>query len=249
MGDELDPDDDNDGWTDQEELDCLTDPLDTMSVPSDNDRDDECDLVDGDDDNDGVIDIDDAFPNNPLEKEDSDGDGTGDNADNDDDGDGWLDAQEVACANAGGSGDKDVASETPVDLDGDGTCDAIDPDDDNDGFPDPQCVNTGIGTASKLTYVECAVGDEDRFPRDANEWYDANEDGLGDQANPITLIDKVSYDPLPYVGIVGAIAAAGYGLLQMSQRAGSSDEDEAEDYTEEFEDYDFEEDDDEGQED
>ena len=249
MGDELDDDDDNDGWTDQEELDCLTDPLDTMSVPSDNDRDDECDLVDGDDDNDGVIDIDDAFPNNPLEKEDSDGDGTGDNADNDDDGDGWLDAQEVACANAGGSGDKDVASETPVDLDGDGTCDAIDPDDDNDGFPDPQCVNTGIGTASKLTYVECAVGDEDRFPRDANEWYDANEDGLGDQANPITLIDKVSYDPLPYVGIVGAIAAAGYGLLQMSQRAGSSDEDEAEDYTEEFEDYDFEEDDDEGQED
>lgn len=116
MGDELDDDDDNDGWTDQEELDCLTDPLDTMSVPSDNDRDDECDLVDGDDDNDGVIDIDDAFPNNPLEKEDSDGDGTGDNADNDDDGDGWLDAQEVACANAGGSGDKDVASETPVDL-------------------------------------------------------------------------------------------------------------------------------------
>ncbi|MGB1797586.1 MAG: hypothetical protein ACPHJ5_06730, partial [Candidatus Thalassarchaeaceae archaeon] len=141
--------------------------MDTMDVPADNDGDGECDLTDGDDDNDGVIDLDDAFPNNPFEREDSDGDGIGDNTDNDDDGDGWLDAQEVACANAGGSGDKDSAAETPVDLDGDGLCDAIDPDDDNDGFPDPACVNTGIGTPSQLTYVECATGDEDRFPRDS----------------------------------------------------------------------------------
>ena len=237
-GDVLDEDDDNDGWSDEDEAGCLTDPLDTMSVPSDNDRDGECDLVDGDDDNDGVIDQDDAFPNNPMEKTASACDGLGVNACNDDDGDGWLDATEAACANAGGSGDKDVAGVTPNDFDNDGICDAIDTDDDNDGHPDPACE----GSASEVTYSSCAVGDEDRFPRDSAEWYDANEDKKGDNANPITLVDKMTYDTAPYLGIAVAIGAMGYGLLQMSQRAGQTDEDEAEDYTEEFEDYDFEED-------
>jgi len=244
LGEAVDDDDDNDGWTDVDEASCLTDPLNTMEVPTDNDRDGECDLVDGDDDNDGVIDLDDAFPNNPLEREDSDGDGIGDNSDNDDDGDGWLDATEVACANAGGSGDKDSASEEPEDLDGDGVCDAIDADDDGDGHPDPACVNTGIGSPSKVAYVECAEGDEDRFPRDNAEWYDANEDGKGDQANPVSLIDDVMFDPLPYLGIAAAIGAAGYGLLQLNRNAGQGSEDEAEDYTEEFEDFEFEEDED-----
>ena len=242
LGEAEDDDDDNDGWTDVDEASCLTDPLNTMEVPTDNDRDGECDLVDGDDDNDGVIDLDDAFPNNPLEREDSDGDGIGDNSDNDDDGDGWLDATEVACANAGGSGDKDSASETPEDLDGDGICDAIDADDDGDGYPDPACVNTGIGSPSKVAYVECAEGDEDRFPRDGTEWYDANEDKNGDNANPVSLIDDVMFDPLPYLGIAAAIGAAGYGLLQLNRNAGQGSEDEAEDYTEEFEDFEFEED-------
>ena len=245
LGDSDDDDDDNDGWTDVDEASCLTDPLNTMEVPTDNDRDGECDLVDGDDDNDGVIDLDDAFPNDPLEREDSDGDGIGDNSDNDDDGDGWLDATEVACANAGGSGDKDAASETPEDLDGDGICDAIDPDDDGDGYPDPACINQGtIGTPSKLEYAECAEGDEDRFPRDGTEWFDANEDKNGDNANPVSLIDDVMFDPLPYLGIAAAIGAAGYGLLQLNRSAGQGTEDEAEDYTEEFEDFEFEEDED-----
>jgi hypothetical protein len=91
--------------------------------------------------------------------------------------------------------------------------------------------------------VACAVGDEDRFPRDSAEWYDSNEDNLGDNANPITLVDKITYDPLPYLGIVAAIGALGYGLLQMNKGASRSDEDEAADYTEEFEDFDFEDDD------
>ena len=241
-------DDDGDGWTDTDEASCQTDPLDSMEVPADNDGDGECDLVDGDDDTDannpnsgdGVIDLDDAFPFNPHEWVDSDDDGIGDNSDNDDDGDGWLDASEVACANAGGSGDKDSATETPTDLDGDGICDAIDTDDDGDGYPDPECVNTGIGSPSQVLYVECAVGDEDRFPRDNTEWYDANEDQAGDNANPVTLIDQVMFDPAPYAGIAVAIGAAGYGLLQLNRNAGQGSEDEAEDYTEDFEDFDFE---------
>ena len=151
VGDATDDDDDGDGWTDVDEASCLTDPMDTMDVPSDNDGDGECDLTDGDDDNDGVIDLDDAFPFNPFERTravetslNPQCEDMGVNECNDDDGDGWLDAQEVACANAGGSGDKDSGSESPVDLDGDGLCDAIDPDDDNDGFPDPACVNLSL---------------------------------------------------------------------------------------------------------
>jgi len=246
VGDATDTDNDNDGWTDVEEGGCYTDPLDTMDVPTDTDRDGECDENDPDDDNDGVIDVDDKFPFNPLERDDSDGDGIGDNSDNDDDGDGWLDATEIACANAGGSGDKDAAANMPEDLDGDGLCDAIDPDDDGDGYPDPACINEQyLGTPSKVDYAgDCAVGDEDRFPRDSNEWFDANEDKNGDNANPVSLIDDVMFDPLPYVGIAAAIGAAGYGLLQLNRNAGQGSEDEAEDYTEEFEDFEFEEDED-----
>jgi hypothetical protein len=95
-----------------------------------------------------------------------------------------------------------------------------------------------------LEYVECAVGDEDRFPRDNAEWYDANEDQMGDNANPVTLIDQVMFDPTPYIGIAVAIGAAGYGLLQMNRNAGQGSEDEAEDYTEDFEEFDFEDDED-----
>ena len=123
-------------------------------------------------------------------------------------------------------------------------CDAIDADDDGDGHPDPACVNSGVGSPSKVAYVECAEGDEDRFPRDSTEWYDANEDGNGDNANPVSLIDDVMFDPLPFIGIAVAIGAAGYGLLQLNRNAGQGSEDEAEDYTEEFEDFEFEEDED-----
>ena len=253
IGDFLDDDDDGDGWSDVDEASCYAVPdnqaYDTMTVPTDNDRDGECDFNDGDDDNDGVIDLDDDFPYNYLERTEAvvtvlnpQCEGMGVYECNDDDGDGWLDSSEIACSNAGGGGNKDVASDTPSDHDGDGICDANDPDDDNDGYPDPACVNTGLGSASTLTYVECAEDDEDRFPRDSTEWFDANEDELGDNANPITLIDKVSYDPAPYLGIVAAIGAAGYGLLQMNRNAGKGAEDEAEDYTEDFEDFDFEDD-------
>ena len=49
-----------------------------------------------DSDGDGVLDADDAFPNDPNETTDTDGDGIGNNADSDDDGDGIPDSVEVA---------------------------------------------------------------------------------------------------------------------------------------------------------
>jgi hypothetical protein len=87
QGDACDPDDDNDGVTD--EHDAF--PLDA-SEWVDTDGDGTGNNADGDDDNDGVADASDAFPLNPLESRDSDGDGTGDNADPDDDNDGIPDS-------------------------------------------------------------------------------------------------------------------------------------------------------------
>ena len=42
---------------------------------------------------------------------------------------------------------------------------------------------------------------------------------------------------------MAAIGALGYGLLQMNKGASRSDEEDAADYTEEFEDFEFEDDD------
>jgi len=50
--------------------------------------------VNVDTDGDGVLDDEDAFPNDPTEWDDTDGDGTGDNADDDDDNDGVPDEQD-----------------------------------------------------------------------------------------------------------------------------------------------------------
>ena len=243
-GDAEDLDDDGDGWSDLDEPNCGTDANDGFSVPSDNDGDLICDDVDSDDDNDGYGDSDDAFPMDPNEHADLDMDGQGDNADSDDDGDGWLDVTELICANLGGQGDPRNADEMPADSDwipgpdgemgtsddiqqGDGQCDAEDKDDDGDGYPDPANPNN-------------PTGDEDRYPNDHTEWFDANNDGQGDNAVPTTLIDDINADPAPFVGILVVVGALGYGLVQMSRRAGGEAEYEGEDYTEDFEEeFDF----------
>ena len=43
-----DDDDDNDGWSDGDEADCGTDPLDANDVPSDSDGNGICDALEGD---------------------------------------------------------------------------------------------------------------------------------------------------------------------------------------------------------
>ena len=165
-----DLDDDGDGWTDVDESDCGTDPLDGNDVPADADSNGICDALEGDDfdgdgipndqdsddDNDGVDDVDDAFPLNANEWSDADGDGIGDNADGDDDNDGWTDDIEISC----GTDPNDFFS-TPPDLDGDGICDELDDDEDGDGYADSY----------------------DQFPEDPSEWSDTDGDGIGDNAD------------------------------------------------------------------
>ena len=147
---------DGDGWYDDMETACGTDPYDNTSVPQDTDADGICDLLDTDTDGDGVIDSEDAFPEDPDETTDSDGDGIGDNSDNDLDNDGWNNSDEVNCAT-----DPMDGSDFPDDFDNDTLCDLIDTDDDNDGYLDT----------------------DDRFPLNASEWADNDMDGIGDNAD------------------------------------------------------------------
>ena len=85
-----DPDDDNDGFNDQDDAFRL-DPAEWL----DSDGDQTGDNADPDDDNDGTGDTSDAFPLNPAESADNDLDGSGDNADTDDDNDDVTDAADA----------------------------------------------------------------------------------------------------------------------------------------------------------
>ena len=255
LGDTIDTDDDNDGWLDTEEPNCGTDPMDAFSVPADNDGDyadiggQACDILDVDDDNDFVLDDNDAFPMDPSETVDTDGDGIGDNSDMDDDGDGWLDITEMICAQNGGQGDPMVSSQMPMDSDwnpgldgehgtdddfaeGDGICDAVDPDTDGDGYPNPIDPNN-------------VQSWEDNFPTDNREWYDANNDGFGDNGVQPTILDDISADPAPFIGVLVGIVALGVGLTRVATGSKGDDTVGDDDYTDEFEDFDFDEEDEE----
>jgi hypothetical protein len=213
-GSNSDPDDDGDGWSDSDELSiCGTDARDSQSVPDDFDGDRICDNLDDDDDNDLVLDFDDAFPKDPTETKDTDGDGQGDGDDTDDDNDGWADVTEVVCETSPIS-----SEEIPADFDGDLTCDLIDPDDDNDGV----------------------IDSEDAFPYDSEEWVDRNSDGLGDNANPLTIMDKMKLNPEVSIIAIGSMAAMLSAtmafLFGRSRLKGQYDEDQS--WVEEDEDED-----------
>ena len=147
---------DGDGWYDDMELACGTDPYDNASVPQDTDADGICDTLDSDTDGDGVIDSEDAFPDDASESTDHDGDGIGDNSDNDLDNDGWNNTDEADCLT-----DPMDAGSYPADFDNDTICDVIDSDDDNDGYLDF----------------------DDEFPKDPTEWADNDGDLIGDNAD------------------------------------------------------------------
>ena len=165
QGDNSDSDDDGDGFDDITEETCMSDPLNSDSIPTDFDEDLSCDEVDADDDNDGAIDSEDAFPRDGSETRDTDGDGQGDNSDLDDDGDGWPDLTENNCGS-----DSMNAHSTPADADEDGQCDSDDLDDDGDGVADSL----------------------DAFPADGSEWLDLDSDGIGDNSDTDDDGDSVS---------------------------------------------------------
>ena len=147
---------DGDGFYDEVENECGSNPEDYNSTPLDTDADGICDTLDDDDDDDGVEDGNDSFSTDPNETTDTDGDSIGDNSDLDDDGDGWSDLNEIDC----NTNQYDYA-DTPLDTDFDGFCDIIDDDDDDDGYLDIS----------------------DAFPLDSNEWLDTDYDYVGNNAD------------------------------------------------------------------
>ena len=135
-----------------------------------------------DSDNDGVLDANDAFPNDPTEWTDTDSDGVGNNADTDDDGDGFLDTIEIIAS----TNPLNILS-FPLDTDNDGIINVLDDDDDNDGFSD--LVEEAVGTDSQNVLS---------FPLDTDsdlilDFYDTDDDNDG-QSDEIEMF--CGSDPL-----------------------------------------------------
>ena len=157
LGDNADPDDDNDGI-----LDTIDNCLYTPNADQlDTDADGTGNACDSDDDNDGFSDADEiTCGTDPLlassKPLDTDNDGIANCIDTDDDNDGFSDQDEIAC----GSDSLDATS-TPLDTDSDFIPNCVDTDDDNDGYLD----------------------ESDAFPLDATEWLDTDADGIGNNAD------------------------------------------------------------------
>ena len=189
-----DDDDDNDGFLDIRENECLSDPLNSTSIPLDNDGTGECDALDDDDDDDGTRDVDDAFPFDSSESKDNDADGIGDNADFDDDNDSFLDSEEIQCL----SDPYDELS-IPNDLDQDLLCDILDSDDDGDSYSDAfeaECESDSMNATSvpKDTDYDgnCNFLDNDD---DNDGWPDLTEIScLSDQLNSQSIPTDLDED-------------------------------------------------------
>ncbi len=178
-----DGDDDNDGFSDIRESECLSNPLNSTSIPLDYDGTGECDALDADDDDDGVLDINDAFPFDSSESKDNDADGIGDNTDFDDDNDSFLDSEEIQCLS-----DPYSALSIPNDLDQDLLCDYLDQDDDGDTYSDvleAECTSDSKNATSVPVDTDndgnCDFLDSDD---DNDGWLDITEIScLSDQFN------------------------------------------------------------------
>ena len=191
IGDNIDPDADNDGWNDSDEDVCLTDWLDSSSVPGDIDSDGICDALETDLDNDGWSNANETACGTDMNDinsvpVDTDGDMICDIMDGDMDGD--------LVPN-----DQDLFPLNPLewyDFDGDGIGDNTDPDDDNDGcmdvsddlpFDPTECDDTdGDGTGNNVDVDDDGDGIidvNDPFPLDGAATVDTDGDGFPDYLN------------------------------------------------------------------
>ena len=165
IGNNADEDDDNDGYSDLDELECNSDPLDKEDLPADLDQDGIPDCKDTDIDGDGCINTQDVFPRDPSECIDTDGDGLGNNVDVDDDNDGVIDQDDAFPLDPSES----------KDADGDGIGDNADPDDNNDGFDDEKVVVSGLLTPNSSGMENTwKVINIDQYPQARVSVYDKN---------------------------------------------------------------------------
>lgn len=133
-------------------------------------------VVNTDKDGDGVLNSEDAFPNDPLEAKDTDKDGVGNNADLDDDGDGVEDAQDAFPLNPAEARDTDK----------DGKGDNEDADDDADNVPDAQDAFPQDPTRSNKNDQDNDGWPNGQDPDDTNNkvpgvpFVDTDKDGVAD---------------------------------------------------------------------
>ena len=159
----------------------ITDDLNSCNPVTPSDPPDISDDSDGD----GVLNLEDAFPNNSNEWLDTDLDGIGNNSDNDDDNDGFSDVLEVFAQS-----DPLNLNSVPSDLDSDTILDIYDDDVDGDGFSDE--LELEVGSRPRAS---------DDFPLDTDldfiiNFYDDDDDNDG-QTDEIEII--CGSDPLNYL--------------------------------------------------
>ena len=193
----IDADEDGkpDVWNASCDGQCQTDSSLTLDVLlNDTDNNGTNNDVDTDDDGDGVLDVDDAFPLDPLETLDTDSDGTGNNTDTDDDGDSVLDVDDAF----------PLDSSEILDTDSDGTGNNTDTDDDNDGVLDTddafpldssETLDTDGDSIGNNTDTDddgdTVLDDEDAFPLDSSETLDTDNDGIGNNTDTDDDADSV----------------------------------------------------------
>ncbi len=160
-------------------------------------------VVNTDKDGDGVLNSEDAFPNDRLESKDTDKDGVGNNADTDDDGDGVEDAQDAFPLNPAEARDTDKdgkGDNEDADDDADNVPDAqdafpLDPtrsnknDQDNDGWPNGQDPDD---TNAKVPGVPFGDTDKDGVADLYDE--DDDNDGVADVDDALPLDKRSSKD-------------------------------------------------------
>ena len=232
IGNNADLDDDNDGWSDYDEINCSYEEISYMtenpqSIPKDTDGDGICEFLDYDDDNDG-----------------------------------WSDEEENTCAYAAGwigeSSRTVDSSDYPLDTDGDGLCNPIDEDDDNDGRLDENDIfplnlnewsdndNDGIGDNEDLDDDNDILTDKseiengtdpnnsdtdsdgysdnnDIFPLDAKDWLDLDDDGVGDNTDIFPSISRYQYTSdlaidILLISIMGIITLGAFSLFKRINR-------------------------------
>ena len=232
IGNNADLDDDNDGWSDYDEINCsyegnsyLTE--NPQSIPKDTDGDGICEFLDYDDDNDGWSDEEEntcAYvagwigessrtvdsSDYPL---DTDGDGLCNPIDEDDDNDGRLDENDIFPLNLNEWSDND----------NDGIGDNEDLDDDNDILTDKSEIENGTDPNNSDTDSDGYSDNNDIFPLDAKDWLDLDDDGVGDNTDIFPSISRYQYTSdlaidILLISIMGIITFGAFSLFKRINR-------------------------------